>query len=226
MKTANAFKLLYQVAWFLAVISPITTSYAASFDCSKASRPVERFICNDPDFNRLDAEMGLAYRQANAAFPLRGFILATQRIFIVGYENCLKNVLRQSKQLSRGSECLALLKERILELEDYGRSKVYTDARLKSWTPDDLVILIQDRGPKLRIRFWGNWMPDAYRPSPFPDGKICDLSEEVESSNNSFRLKVLDDVFIKVTETEVTVGSHIMCTPRNGIAARAYRRVR
>jgi hypothetical protein len=223
---AKAFESFCKVAAILIYISVVPTSHPASFDCSKASRPIERLICNDPLINRLDAEMGLNYRQANAAFPLRGFVLATQRIFIRGYEHCLNKVLNQPKNSSTVTECLTLLNERIVELQDYGPAKVYTNAESKSVTPEDLIILVHDREKKRRIRFWGNWMPDAYRPGPFPEGKLCDLSEEVESSTGGFRSNTIGDVLIKVTETEVTVDGFISCTPRNGIEARAYRRVR
>lgn len=223
---AKAFEFFCKVAAILFYTTVAIASHAASFDCSKASRPIERLICNDPLINRLDAEMGLNYRQANAAFPLRGFVLATQRIFIRGYERCLDKVLNQPNNPSTVIECLTLLHERVAELQDYGRAKVYSNAESKSSTPEDLIILVHDRENKLRIRFWGNWMPDAYRPSPFPDGKLCDVSEEVEPTKNGFRSKTFGDVLIKVTETELKVDGFISCTPRNGIEARAYRRVR
>lgn len=37
---------------------------AASFDCRKASNGIEKTICDDPELNRLDAEMGRLYHKA------------------------------------------------------------------------------------------------------------------------------------------------------------------
>ena len=37
---------------------------AASFDCRKASTGIEKVICDDPELNRLDGEMGRLYHKA------------------------------------------------------------------------------------------------------------------------------------------------------------------
>jgi uncharacterized protein len=47
------------------------SSYAASFDCGKASTPVEKAICSDEQLSNLDSELGRAYKAAfqNSATP-------------------------------------------------------------------------------------------------------------------------------------------------------------
>jgi|GEM_PF-5006180 uncharacterized protein len=52
------------IAWmFLIWMVQITTTQAASFDCSKASTRVEKLICGDADVSKLDNELAKAYQQ-------------------------------------------------------------------------------------------------------------------------------------------------------------------
>ena len=44
------------------LLSTYTSSHAASFDCAKAVRPVERVICSDAKLSSADAAMAAAYR--------------------------------------------------------------------------------------------------------------------------------------------------------------------
>jgi len=53
------------------------STWAASFDCAKARRPLEKFICSNPELDALDTRMGEVFRQVNAGFPLKGFLLTT-----------------------------------------------------------------------------------------------------------------------------------------------------
>lgn len=61
--------------WYVAVIAfmssamlPIT-SFAASFDCKKASTSVEKLICTDPKLSELDTDLAQAYRGAVKVSP-------------------------------------------------------------------------------------------------------------------------------------------------------------
>ena len=64
-------------------------SFAASFDCAKAQRPLEKFICSNPQLNSADEQMGSVFKEVNASFPLKGFALLTQRRFIADYPTCM-----------------------------------------------------------------------------------------------------------------------------------------
>jgi len=57
---------------------------AASFDCAKASTPMENGICDTPEINRLDAEMGRLYdRLHNELAPApRAQLVQEQRLWL------------------------------------------------------------------------------------------------------------------------------------------------
>ena len=44
---------------------------AASFDCAKARRPIEKLICSTPELDAADTRMGEVFKQINAGFPLK-----------------------------------------------------------------------------------------------------------------------------------------------------------
>jgi len=52
------------IAGGLLVALTTTSLSAASFDCRKASTGIEKVICDDPELNRLDGEMGRLYHKA------------------------------------------------------------------------------------------------------------------------------------------------------------------
>ncbi|MFZ9446952.1 MAG: lysozyme inhibitor LprI family protein, partial [Alphaproteobacteria bacterium] len=75
------------LACILAMHAP--QGMVASFDCGKARRPIEKFICATPELDAADTRMGEAYRPVGASFPLKGFVLTTQREFLAGYSRCM-----------------------------------------------------------------------------------------------------------------------------------------
>jgi hypothetical protein len=121
--------------------------------------------------------------------------------------------------------CVSVVRERIAELETQALAKVYTGADAK-FTHEDLAILVYTANGRQKIRLWGNWMPDAYNPKPFPDGKLCDLDAELKPAKVGFMTASTDDAVFSVSDAAVQISEHIMCTPRNGIAPGNYRRVR
>jgi uncharacterized protein YecT (DUF1311 family) len=200
--------------------------WAASFDCSKARRPLEKFICANPELDAADTRMGEVYRQINAGFPLKGFLLATQREFLSGYPYCMNDA---NGRVSMGPDsvkrCVERVRSRTTELQEQALALVYSDAGEK-FTHDNLAILIYSVNGSRRIRLWGNWMPDAYNPKPFPDGKLCDINDELKPVRGGFQTDFTDEVVFRISEASLTISEHIMCTPRNGIAPGSYRRVR
>lgn len=148
---------------------------AASFDCAKASRPLETLICQNPQLDEADTRMGQAYRQARKTFPIPDFVQATQRSFVSGYGYCLLNGSgAQADNPTAVKQCLADVQARTHELEQWATAQVYSDVQ-GTYSPENLVILVFMQSSPARIQLWGNWMPDAYRPKPFPNGSICNL---------------------------------------------------
>ena len=199
---------------------------AASFDCGKARRPLEKLICSSTELDAADTRMGEVFKQVNAGFPLKGFLLATQRVFLSGYPYCMTD--GSGKSLS-GAEaarrCTLLVRARTAEIEAQALAKVYSSADGK-FTHDSLAILVFSVDGRKRIRLWGNWMPDAYNPKPFPDGSLCDLDEELNPVKGGYMTAASDEAVFSISDTSVNISEYIMCTPRNGIGPGAYRRVR
>lgn len=201
-------------------------SLAASFDCGKAKRPLEKLICSSPELDAADTRMGEVFKQVNAGFPLKGFLLATQRVFLSGYPYCMTD--DTGKALSgtvAARRCAALVRARTAEIEAQALAKVYSNAGDK-FTHDSLAILVYSSDGRKRIRLWGNWMPDAYNPQPFPDGKLCDLDEELKPVKGGYRIDMSDEAVFSISDTSVNISEYIMCTPRNGIGPGSYRRAR
>lgn len=198
---------------------------AASFDCSKARRPIEKFICSNPELDAADSRMGEVFKQVAAGFPLKGFLLLTQRDFLAGYPFCMRDA---DWKLDAGPasvrRCVARVRERTAELQAQAFAKVYvSDGGI--FTHEHLAILVYAANGRQRIRLWGNWMPDAYKPQPYPDGKLCDLDDELKPAQGGFMTDMTDDTVFKISEAAILISEHIMCTPRNGIAPGTYRRV-
>lgn len=81
---------------------------AVSFDCTKASRPVEKLICSDPELSRLDDDMVAAFRNAIGAAVDSSAVRAEQRGWIVDTRNkcdnaaCLKQAYQSRIALLKG----------------------------------------------------------------------------------------------------------------------------
>ncbi len=199
---------------------------AASFDCAKARRPIEKLICSTPELDAADTRMGEVFKQVNAGFPLKGYLLATQRVFLAGYATCMNDFNGKPFAAAEATRrCVAMVRERTAELETQALAKVFTSAEAK-FSHEDLAILVYTANGRQKIRLWGNWMPDMHNPKGFPDGKLCDLDDELKPAKGGFVTASTDDAVISISDAAVQISEHIMCTPRNGISPGAYRRVR
>ncbi len=199
---------------------------AASFDCGKARRPLEKLICSSPELDAADTRMGEVFKQVNAGFPLKGFLLATQRVFLSGYPYCMTDDSGKSLAGAEAARrCAAMVRARTAEIEAQALAKIYSNVDGK-FTHDSLAILVFSVDGRRRIRLWGNWMPDAYNPQPFPDGKLCDLDEELKPVKGGYMISMSDEAVFSISDNSVNISEYIMCAPRNGIGPGSYRRVR
>ena len=200
---------------------------AASFDCGKASKPLEKLICSNPELDAADAKMGELYKQANSAFPLKGFVPVTQKYFVSNYGACLYDGRTGKPQADNAAvgRCIKSVNERNAELQSYLQAKVYSNAPGK-YDQEELAILVYAINGKNMVRLWGNWMHDAYNPKPFPSGVVCDISTQLIPTKGGFKTDQTDDVVIQVTDSNVNLNGSIMCTPRTSISEGSYKRVR
>ena len=82
---------------FCLIISTPFQTLAASFDCKKATAPIEKQICADPGLSVLDKQLAAAYQQALAAATDIDALKCQQREWLTKTRNtcrdeeCLKN---------------------------------------------------------------------------------------------------------------------------------------
>ena len=69
MTKINFFPVCVALPFFLAVHAP---TLAASFDCTKASKPREKLICSDPALSDLDSKLGRLYQERRSLLSAHG----------------------------------------------------------------------------------------------------------------------------------------------------------
>jgi uncharacterized protein YecT (DUF1311 family) len=207
------------------LMAPIGLAMSASFDCKRARAPLEKLICSDPKLDAADAEMGAVYRRVRASFPLRNFITLTQQAFVQNYPFCLRKTgdISSNSNASAVRRCLDLVEQRTQELREFATADVFS--RVKGeFTHDNLIILKFLRDGRPMVRMWGNWMPDAYNPAPFPEGWLCDIEELLIPRNGSFEIG--REPILNFNVSGVHISDFISCSPRTGIDHGTYPRLR
>jgi len=193
-------------------------AHAASFECGKARTKLEKAICSTPELNAADTQMGERYREALKSFPLPGFVEATQQAFLADYRSC---------DIPDG--CIRMAQDRAAELALYKAARVYSNAKRRFNPDEDIVFLVYSRQGTTYLRLFGDYMPDANTPQPFPYGFVCDENLEVGTLNHDLAVRVDDDpdsaVQIVIADDVFTLDDFLSCSPRTGIA-RGYPRVR
>lgn len=207
---------IYLLTFFLISNSAI----AASFDCSKASTAHEKLICSNPELNDADEKMGEAYKLTSKNFPVKGFIRLSQRRFLMDYRACNSENVNKNEGISR---CVAMARERTQVLISLRNSNVYTN-NPNAFTHDDTLISISSNSNKPILRYWGNWMPDAYDQKPFPYGFLCDDYLDLKISNGSM-VSTDSDIKILVGEKSVKIDA-IHCSARQGPIKGEFQRVK
>jgi uncharacterized protein len=62
-KNKKTMVIKYLVLFVALIVSYASNTYAASFDCLKASTAVERMICADPEVSKLDEDLNVKYKE-------------------------------------------------------------------------------------------------------------------------------------------------------------------
>ena len=128
--------------------------------------------------------------------------------------------------LLEGNSCLASFRERIVQLKSWADPKVYTSyGKAFDHEGITLVLVIRDGAPWLD--WYGNWMPDAYRPRPFPDGFIAQDGGALTKTGDRYTLADHDDASISITDEKITFeGQGMSLTARQGPVSGDFLRVR
>ena len=152
-------KTIHQILYGAALLFPLL-GVAASFDCAKARKPVEKTICADPALSRLDEELAAAYRLALDKSASRGAVKEWQRYWLAWSRDGAGDAasLRQAY-------CAQLL-----ELGQHARASSAGDAytgvyrRYRNGRPDEdsaEIVVIVLSGQRVRILGNANWVGNA-----------------------------------------------------------------
>jgi uncharacterized protein len=201
-----------KIRWLIAVLTllQVCGAYGASFDCKKAVTKIEKLICSEPSLNEADTQMGESYKNAVKAFPIPEFVQTTQKLFLSGFKYCNDD---KDKKASIES-CRQILKDRITELNDYAKAKVYARSKNK-YSPEDVVLTLSGTGNNTVLRYFGSWMPDGNKPQPFPHGYIC--NDAVKLTLKKGELLAEDSTLSTLKMSEDKINMSVMCNPRTSI---------
>ena len=94
-------KFLIYVSGLLLGLCAVSSTSAASFDCTKASSRIDNAICASPNLSQLDSDLGSAYRTAMSSSSDAAALKAVQIAWLKGTKNqcqdddCLATVYTQ-----------------------------------------------------------------------------------------------------------------------------------
>ena len=124
-----------------------TISFAASFDCKKAKSAVEKAICADEELGKLDVDLSKVYKDALKEYPVENYVKTRQREWIKYNSYCGKSNFIICLQNN--------YKERIGQLSNINKVKVYSNSNKFSYEDGDAVAEIRLDGSKYLISLWG-----------------------------------------------------------------------
>jgi uncharacterized protein YecT (DUF1311 family) len=173
-------------------------AHAQSFDCTKATTPVERAICASNQLRNLDDSLAHDLKAALSALPdHRQRLLADQRRWLA-YRD------RRCRNQSPLDACLIpLYKARVAHLQAYASAgaaicRKVADGYSPSARPEGHVILVNTQPPQ--------YSPDA--PFPWTDDPIRQLQEWSKAHNPPFIIsQELMDALNGIAEETGTIGS-------------------
>ena len=180
----------------------IGNAQAASFDCSKAKSKLEKRVCSDPALGKADEQLAKAYSKALKGFIIPGFIKESQRAWLYSASYCLTAGTGDDPN---GKSCVDLYAGRVAALNAYANAKVYTDYA-KKYSHDGVTLLTYQKDDALWLEWFGAWMPDAYKPKPFPDGFLAQDSGKLIAKGSQFGLADHDDAIISISDEKINFG--------------------
>ena len=206
--------------FFLLVIS--LQAHSASFDCAKAKTIHEKFICGNPKLDALDKQLGESYSSVNKIFPLKGYIQAIHRSWLIGYRNCAGNEKNKKDSAEALKNCSEQVEKRIALYSDLMNASVYTDYKEKDLVNYGGTFILFDKNQTKFLRYFGGWMPDGNmsdvnKAKGFPyDGFWCDETMTLKKKGAGYIAQeaedgVSDDFEIKITDKFLTVKGSINC---------------
>lgn len=107
---------VFRICMCCLIFSYASYGFAASFDCSKASTPIEKAICSDPVLSRLDSDLGAAYISLKKSLSEAQFnqLQKEQRQWLSQ---------RNTECQSADTDCLIrLMRSRLAELEAFNNA--------------------------------------------------------------------------------------------------------
>jgi uncharacterized protein len=190
---------------------------AASFDCSKAQSPFERKVCSTPALSNADDLLAAVYKARLRDFIVPDFIRDSQRAWLGEARQCLPET----------AKCIKEYAIRTATLASYAAAKVYTDYGRDFDHEGVTLVLTERQDGTLWLDWYGRWMPDAYKPKPFPDGFLAFDGGELVEKNGHYGLGFHPDASITVSEEKISFGGDGMeLTLRQGPIVRDFKRVR
>ena len=181
---------------------PFGNAQAASFDCKKSKSKLEKRVCSDPALGKADEQLAKAYNEALKGFVIPGFIKDSQRAWLNSAPVCLDAGTADDPE---GKSCVDVYTARTDALHSYLTAKVYTNYA-KKFDHELVTLLVYKKDNALWLDWYGDWMPDAYKPKPFPEGFLAQESSKLVPQGNKFGLEDRTDAEISVSDDKITFG--------------------
>ena len=194
--------MLAAVLLISSLLVPVGTAQAASFDCKKAKSKLEKHICADPALGKADELLAKAYGEALKVFVIPGFIKDSQLAWLHSAPSCLT---ADSKENQYGQTCAALYAQRTEALHLYTAAKVYTNYA-KKFSHDDVTLITYQKNNAMWLDWYGDWMPSAYKPKPFPEGYLAQETGKLIPNGNKYGLEERDDADITISDDKIHFG--------------------
>ena len=124
-------------------------AYGASFNCGIAKSKVEKAICAEPELNKLDEQVGAAYKSALSNHPLPSYVKARQREWLHNNQLC---------EIKSLNECLKNnYQERLSQLAVSPKMKVFSNSKSFNYSNGDAVVTITTNAGTNKISVWGGF---------------------------------------------------------------------
>ena len=131
----------------------VCNANAASFNCAKAGRSVEKAICSDEKLSKLDERLSEVYKLALKEYPVKNYLKFRQRDW-----NKNHDCDREEKVEKKYIECLVERYEtRISQLTNLSAVKIYATSKDFDFAGGDAVAEIREQKGALSISIWGGF---------------------------------------------------------------------